>query len=201
MSDYPSSSVEYIRGWSIDTSSNGHKERNRIEGDLAETMLDLGWNTAQQPSLKAWCALRSRSRAAGTSSILIVNMICLGHTMQDSTSMGTENTIHVTLDQVESLFEEKADVDRLWVLYEKQFSRDIAMQLGNKPVNNLIDVYHKDMFSAEKTQDLSESSIDLISRLFWRLFLKLHPDKSPQEGVVALQKLQAACRCTPSAYQ
>lgn len=125
---------------------------------------------------------------------------CPEFTVQKSTSMGTVNDIHVILGKVESLFEEKAEIDRLWVLYEKRFLRDFAVQLGNKPVNNLINLYHTDLFSAEKSHELSEDSIDLISKLFRRLSLKLHPDKLPQLGAAGFQELQAACRCTPSPY-
>lgn len=113
--------------------------------------------------------------------------------------MGTEDDLHVALHQLESMLEEKDKVDGLWVLYEKQFSRDFAVQLGKKPVNNLIDLYHTDLFSAEMNHRLSESSIDLISNIFWRSFRKRHPDRSPQAEAAVFQELQAR-RCTPPAY-
>jgi hypothetical protein len=69
------------------------------------------------------------------SSILVVDKNCLGQTVQDSTSMGTENDLRVALHQLESMLEEKTEVDRLWVLYEKRYSRYFSVQLGNKPVN------------------------------------------------------------------
>lgn len=123
--------------------------------------------------------------------------------MQDSTSIGTENYVRVILPQVTRLLKGKAEVDRLWVLYKKQFSRDFAVQLVNKPVNNLIDVYHKDLFSAD--YKLSDFGIDFIIRGCFPSFLKhlkRHPDTSPQlRAALALQELQAACRCTPSGYQ